>query len=122
MGKSIYMGLTPKDHPMFSGGPELFSPPAYRRSSTTTPKAADGATLTSRDSVQQEVKSDAVPLDLCDIVKDLNDPEPDIEMLTTMFRCAIENRRCVMPSPPDSIRGEGNSPDVGQLSQASGKV
>ena len=44
MAASTYLGLVPKDDPMFSGGPELFSVNAFRGSSTTTPKSTDGET------------------------------------------------------------------------------
>ncbi len=54
MGKLTYKGLAPKDHPMFSGGAESFSRLAYKRSSTTTPSATDGAIPPSQDSAPQE--------------------------------------------------------------------
>ena len=42
MGKLTYKGLTPKDHPMFSGGAAGFSRLASRASSPSTPIATDG--------------------------------------------------------------------------------
>ena len=54
MGKSTYAGLTPKDHPMFSGGAESFSRLASRAYSTSTPSATDGGTPPSQDSAPQE--------------------------------------------------------------------
>ena len=44
MGKITYKGLVPKDDPMFSNGPELFSRPAYKPSSKSTAKNTAGAT------------------------------------------------------------------------------
>lgn len=37
MGKATYKGLVPKDDPIFSTGPELFSRPAWNASSTNSP-------------------------------------------------------------------------------------
>ncbi len=105
MGKSTYIGLVPKDHPMFSGGAESFSRLAYKRSSTTTPSATDGAIPPSQDSAPQEVNPGVVPSQPYDMVKDLNGPEPDIEMLTTIFRRAIK-----LHSERGQQQGEGNSP------------
>lgn len=42
MGKATYKGLVPKDDPMFSTGPELFSRSASNASSTNTPIDTDG--------------------------------------------------------------------------------
>lgn len=44
MGKATYKGLVPKDDPMFSTGPELFSRPESNESSTNTPADTTGAT------------------------------------------------------------------------------
>jgi hypothetical protein len=44
MGKATYKGLVPKDDPMFSSGPELWSHPGYDKYSTSTPTSTDGET------------------------------------------------------------------------------
>ena len=44
MGKGTYLGLVPKDDPMFSSGPELFSPLDFSPSSRSSALATDGAT------------------------------------------------------------------------------
>lgn len=50
MGKATYLGLVPPDDPMFSGGPQLFSPRASSPSSTTSPAATTRATPASSTS------------------------------------------------------------------------
>ncbi len=44
MGTATYAGPVPKDHPMFSGGPELFSLQRFNESSKTSASATDGVT------------------------------------------------------------------------------
>lgn len=44
MAASTFLGFVPKDDPMFSGGPEIFSRLGSRQSSTDTAKSTDGAT------------------------------------------------------------------------------
>ena len=87
MGKGIYKGLAPKDHPLFSGGVETFSRLAYKESSTSTPSATDGETPPSLNSApvafrsqprfQQRGQSNSQPRDLA---KELNLTPEDIEM------------------------------------------
>ena len=54
MGKLTSAGFVPKDDPMFSTGPELFSRPEYKKSSTNTAKNTTGATLAKSSSVGGE--------------------------------------------------------------------
>ena len=44
MAKGIDNGQTPPDDPMFSSGPQMFSPQRFKSSSTPTPSATAGAT------------------------------------------------------------------------------
>ena len=44
MAKVIDKGLAPPDHPIYSGGPEVFSPRAFRPSSTSSVPATAGET------------------------------------------------------------------------------
>lgn len=44
MAKVIDKGQAPKDHPMFSGGPQLFSPQRFKPQSAPTPPTTDGET------------------------------------------------------------------------------
>ena len=44
MGNLTLRGFVRKDHPMFSGGPEIFSRPESRQSSTSTPEGTTGET------------------------------------------------------------------------------
>jgi hypothetical protein len=50
MGKATYKGLVPKDDPMFSTGPELFSRPESSKSSTSTQTNTAGAMQANSDS------------------------------------------------------------------------
>lgn len=44
MAKVIDLGSAPPDHPIYSGGPEMFSPRAFRPSSTSSAPATAGET------------------------------------------------------------------------------
>lgn len=44
MGKATFVGFVPKDDPMFSGGPQLFSRPGSNQPSKTSPTGTDGNT------------------------------------------------------------------------------
>ena len=44
MGKVTKLGSLPPDDPIFSGGVEMFSPHAFRPSSTSSAKSTDGET------------------------------------------------------------------------------
>jgi hypothetical protein len=44
MGKLTYKGLVPRDDPMFSTGPEVFSRLGSSESSKTSPKSTSGET------------------------------------------------------------------------------
>ena len=43
MGKGTHLGFVPKDDPMFSTGPEIFSRPGSKQSTPTSPDATAGA-------------------------------------------------------------------------------
>lgn len=53
MGKGTFKGFVPKDDPMFSTGPELFSRPEYKPSSTSSAKSTTGATPAKPSSAEQ---------------------------------------------------------------------
>ena len=50
MGKGTYKGQAPKDDPMFSGGPQIFSPYVFRPSSKTSQPSTTEATPVNSDS------------------------------------------------------------------------
>jgi hypothetical protein len=55
MGKLTYKGLVPRDDPMFSTGPEIFSRLESSASSTTSANATTGATPSvSNSAIEQE--------------------------------------------------------------------
>jgi hypothetical protein len=52
MAKIIRLGSAKPDDPIYSGGYEVFSHPAYGGSSTDTPKSTDGEPLDDTSSVK----------------------------------------------------------------------
>ena len=54
MAKIIDEGLAPPDHPIYSGGWEMFSPRAFRPSSTSSVPATDGATPAASSSATEQ--------------------------------------------------------------------
>lgn len=59
MGKLTYKGLVPKDDPMFSTGPELFSRPESNESSMNTPSNTAGAMQERSSSATEQVDEKA---------------------------------------------------------------
>ena len=65
MGKLTLAGFVPRDDPMFSTGPEIFSRPEYKPSSTSTAKSTTGATpakSTSAELTMEELPPTKNPL------------------------------------------------------------
>lgn len=63
MGKITFKGLVPKDDPMFSTGPQLFSRPGSSESSTTSASATAGtmpaaSTSAKKDETTPDEKAD----------------------------------------------------------------
>jgi hypothetical protein len=55
MGKVTVIGSLPPDHPIYSGGPEVFSHRAFSRSSTSSAPNTDGGTQAKSSSVAESV-------------------------------------------------------------------
>lgn len=60
MAKVTNVGSFPPDDPMFWGGPQLYSPPVFKRSSTDTPKNMAGANLDLSSSASADNRSSDV--------------------------------------------------------------
>ncbi len=55
MGKVTVIGSLPPDHPIYSGGPEVFSRRAFSQSSTSSAPSTDGETQAKPSSVAESV-------------------------------------------------------------------
>ena len=73
----------------FGGGKGVLIPYRLDRTSSSAEPSKDAAASSSTPREADPMQG-AAPLGLYDIVKDLNGLEPDIEMLTTIFRRAIK--------------------------------
>ena len=76
MGKTTWRGPVPKDDPMFSGGPEIFSRPVSKPSSSGTAKSMDGETQDPSNSATSELSLKArfklmTPAQIEDLAKSL---------------------------------------------------
>ena len=60
MGKLTYKGFVPKDDPMFSTGPGVFSRLGSSGSSMTSDSAMDGATQAKQTSAPSETEEDGL--------------------------------------------------------------
>jgi hypothetical protein len=59
MGKLTIIGSLPPDHPIYSGGPEIFSRPESNKSSTTTANATAGETQDKSASAVNQPETEA---------------------------------------------------------------
>ena len=62
MGNLTFRGFVPKDDPMFSGGPEIFSRPESRQSPTTSAPGTTGVTPASKSSASDADSSTPHPM------------------------------------------------------------
>ena len=56
MGKVTVIGSLPPDHPIYLGGPEMFSPRAFNPSSTSSAPSMDGETQDKSQALEQVQK------------------------------------------------------------------
>jgi hypothetical protein len=59
MGKATYKGLVPRDDPMFSTGPEVFSRLGSSESSKTSPKGTSGEAPVESSSAAESLMTEA---------------------------------------------------------------